>query len=259
MSSETVATWKEVRGSPLCIGVIGPYPPSCVAEGSILGKPTVAGHLAYLMVELRTDEHQPVWLPGSSDELTVSVFEKQGRNAPAVQVVKTNDKGRYAVQFTPTYAGEYTVAISVFGEHIHESPFALIVAPAEAHAFHSKAFGAGLARALCADEATFIVAAHDRFGNQLWTGGDDVRASLQQGSSATTCLVRDNNDGLYGVGYVNVGKGCHDLHVSINGIAIQGSPFAVFIESADPPMCIADGEGLRKATAGEEAQFTVHI
>merc|ERR1719271_1785443 len=89
------------------------------------------------------------------------------------------------------------------------------------------AFGSGLERAEIGCAATFTVEALDPYGERRRRGGDVVVARLMVGSDVTVeAFTLDNTDGTFTCTYVPKSVDRRQkLHVTANGIPVQGSPF----------------------------------
>lgn len=162
------------------------------------------------------------------------------------------------------------------------SPYRISVAPSSAVSARCNATGAGLARAVAAVEAGFVVVVRDAFGNARWQGGDAVVA-VAVGTSAATQgeavfgAVLAASDGSYLVRYTPSRAGEYALSVLVNAPAmspalgaaevlragvghhIQGSPFSLVVGEGtlDASRSIVWGGGMREAVAGEPATVWV--
>ena len=102
------------------------------------------------------------------------------------------------------------------------------------------AIGDGLTNAFVSAASAFTVTTYSRTGEALKSGGDRIAVALlpavpavgvEASGPPTSCAVdvaiTDRGDGSYPVAYKGAREGDHCLHVSVNGHAIQKSPFAV--------------------------------
>ena len=100
--------------------------------------------------------------------------------------------------------------------------------------------GDGLTNALLSTATALTVTTYTRTGEALKIGGDRVTVSLLpavpaanvekddlSASCAVDVVITDREDGTYYVTYKGSREGYHRLYVSVNGRAIQKSPFTV--------------------------------
>ena len=109
------------------------------------------------------------------------------------------------------------------------------------------AIGDGLVTGSTKSTTSFTLTTHSRTGKALKSGGDHITVALlpavpaagaaaaagveATGPTTASCavdvIVADHEDGTYTVAYKGSREGAHCLHVSVNGHAIQHSPFTV--------------------------------
>ena len=106
--------------------------------------------------------------------------------------------------------------------------------------------------------AYFTVHACDRNGDHVAGGGERFRLVFR-GRSAPQWTLHDNGDGTYAGSYTASVSGEYELSILLDGVAVFGSPFRLVVKAgiANPELCIASGDGLREARAGERAK--VHV
>ena len=99
------------------------------------------------------------------------------------------------------------------------------------------------------------VQAHDAFGNLVTVGGAAVGVSIT-GANTASPGVTDNNDGTYDAAYVPTATGTDNAAVTLNGAAVQGSPFMIAIAAGgpSPPNTVAT---VPPGTAGAPTAITV--
>ena len=125
----------------------------------------------------------------------------------------------------------------------------------------ASAMGPGLERAEVGCAATFTVDALDPYGERRRCGGDVVVARLMVGSDVTVeAFTLDNTDGTFTCTYVPKSVDRRQkLHVTANGIPVQGSPFRPEL-TAGPvaaKACTASGQRLYDSIAGEVTTIVV--
>eukprot|EP00026_Physarum_polycephalum_P004961 Phypoly_transcript_04987.p1 GENE.Phypoly_transcript_04987~~Phypoly_transcript_04987.p1 ORF type:complete len:652 (-),score=88.56 Phypoly_transcript_04987:12-1967(-) len=143
--------------------------------------------------------------------------------------------GVYQISYTPSVAGTYTIAVQLNGfAPVVNSPFTVNVASTQTVPAKSTASGPGLAiYPASVPSATFVsftVVARTASGAQRKTGGDNVTFSVSGSALLPKPSVVDNHDGTYTATYMqNLAAAYFKVTVSINGGAISGSPFTVYV------------------------------
>ena len=119
-----------------------------------------------------------------------------------------------------------------------------------------KVEGDGLRRAIVRQMAIFTIIARNAADELIKMGGDKFNVAMR-GASALRARVFDNEDGTYTVSYFPSTSGRYNVSITLNGISLPGSPFAVDVLAAraDPSRCQLRGEALHSATAREPTAF----
>jgi len=108
----------------------------------------------------------------------------------------------------------------------------------------------------------------DKFGNEIPTGGADVAAYIKGPDSSdepetVQVDIVDNQTWIYNATYEVHHVGRYQLHVSIGGVAIASSPFAVRTTSGTPvatKSLVKDLSGLPPGVAKSDTPaFKVHL
>ena len=125
---------------------------------------------------------------------------------------------------------------------------------------HCKAQGDGLHMAAVRRAATFTIIACDEQGEKIGHGGDTFFVAIR-GASRVRARVTDNEDGTYTVEYKPSVSGLYSISVSVFGLPLSGSPFAVsaITPAPDAENCELRGEALRKAVSRHSHQFEVRF
>ncbi|CAI8023541.1 E3 ubiquitin-protein ligase TRIM71, partial [Geodia barretti] len=95
-----------------------------------------------------------------------------------------------------------------------------------------------LPRAVVGVPRTIKVVAHDNQGKALGKGGDEVAAKLVQTGSQgppITSETINHGDGTYSVSITPEAVGEHELHVTLDGLHVNGSPFKYSITNPRAP------------------------
>lgn len=125
--------------------------------------------------------------------------------------------GRYTARYTPRIAGTDQVAIRVSGAALAGSPFSSQVEPGPANPATSTAAVTASLFGVAA-----VVTARDAQGNPVGVGGETVLVSVDGGTPVT---AEDNGNGTYEASVFKFSP--RAVVITMNGVPIQGSPFAV--------------------------------
>ena len=103
--------------------------------------------------------------------------------------------------------------------------------------------GDGLHTAMAKKSSEFTIQAHDAEGQRQRAGGDRFIVSIR-GASACRARVRDNEDGEYVVNYKPSTSGNYSIAVTLNGVSLPDSPYAleVLTPAPYPPKCRLNGD-----------------
>jgi hypothetical protein len=118
----------------------------------------------------------------------------------------------------PPTAQTYKLAVTAHGEHIAKSPYTIV------------AKGGAAAAKSTVDTWSFTVRARDSVGEPVGEGDDEVTAELRLPSDPSfskVCSVRDLGTGDYLVSVFLPQRGEFEVHVSLSGSALPGSPFKI--------------------------------
>ena len=123
-----------------------------------------------------------------------------------------------------------------------------------------KVEGTGLSLAIVRQAASFTIDSRDAEGTPLHKGGAKFFVALR-GSALVHSKVRDNDDGTYTCEYKPHTSGKFTVAVSLDGVALPGSPYALSVVQPrpDPSHCVLSGEGLLSAVAREPTTFSIEF
>ncbi|EEQ98840.1 hypothetical protein Pmar_PMAR007218 [Perkinsus marinus ATCC 50983] len=133
------------------------------------------------------------------------------------------------------------------GAYLEDAPFPIVVGPGKPYGPKSvvKADGNELTRPIASQKTTLYVQTRDVIGNDCDTFYSDtvVLASLTPTNPDSYCQTHplgvmgepmvtmgSGGNGVYVVHVVLVGCGQHNLSVTVNGLHVEGSPFAIDIQ-----------------------------
>ncbi|EKX53340.1 hypothetical protein GUITHDRAFT_64440, partial [Guillardia theta CCMP2712] len=218
----------------------------CTAEGSGLGGSS-AGVPNSILVE--SNDHFGNIVTNGGAKVEGVLVSLDGSLSIACEVADHED-GTYTVTYAAKRSSEYFLAVRVDGEHIHESPFLIFVDHTVTDASQCMAegkheHGDGLKYCSVGDETGFQIFAFDTFGNRCTVGGDSFYAVLK-GEKDVNVEILDHQDGHYTCSYTALWSGQYQLHVTLNGQDIQGSPWGIEAIGAEihPPSCYIHGPGI---------------
>ena len=174
---------EHVRGSPFELLIAGgaTHPASSERRGAdptdrLLG-PTLAGEAYSLVIQAR-DSFGNARNRGG-DTVAASASGKHGFEGAAVD----NGDGTYEVTLRPQRAGEFMVAVTINGEHIAGSRFALKVLPSDCDAASCVLAGSGLVQVGAGELARFTLQAWDAHGNVASPRPDAFRVVMRHAAS----------------------------------------------------------------------------
>ncbi|GMF22114.1 unnamed protein product [Phytophthora fragariaefolia] len=256
-----------LAASPFAVTIVPGQlnPARSVLSGSGLLAGRVAGQAVNVVLETRDLYANRIYSGGLSN-LKLQAF--QSSSPPPVVVtaqVVDNADGTYKFTYTPRVVGSYNVAVTWKEAHVHNSPYIITVVASPPVGTTSSAQGPGIISAQTNVQTTFEVTTRDSSGNAVPTGG--VAAALtvvlehpQKGNiSGNACT--DLLNGHYTCTYIPHYVGTARLHVKLSQQAIIGSPFLVDV-TAGPALgsrCVASGDALVSAVAGQQTNFTISI
>ena len=124
----------------------------------------------------------------------------------------------------------------------------------------SMASGDGLYTAMAKTKASFEIVAYDQHGERRPTGNDPFAVSVR-GAAFVFAKVIDNDDGSYKVEYKPSTSGTYSIAITLHGVPMPGSPFAltVLAPRADASRCMLRGEALRSIVARAPQTFDVEF
>jgi len=238
-----------------------PVPGKCRAYGPGLEKGE-AGIPAEFKIESINGDGRRV--PIGGHPFKVDITTPSGGKLPAE--IKDNNNGLYDVVYTPTEPGNHKVAVTLFDQHIAQSPFNVPIMPAEADASKCKAYGPGLEKGEIGKPGQFTIESVNKLGNRIKQGGTPFEVVVDGPyNTKIPCKVKDNNDGTYACEYLPVDKGPHTVNVNLKGKPVADSPYKLDVayssdpNVADPTQSYAKGPGLEPGVnTSEPAEFTIY-
>ncbi len=193
---------------------VGPGEPSAGTSSATVPNGT-AGAGTAIQIQLKDEQENPV--PGAADAISVEV---SGANSVTSVPVTDNGGGGYTATYTPSAAGSDQVEIRVNGTPIAGGPFTSVVSPGPVNPPTSTAEVTRSGGIFATIHA--LVTARDAFGNPVGHGGDQV---VVQVNGNTAVQATDLGNGTYEASVFAVGLS-FTVTITLNGVEIQGSPFA---------------------------------
>ena len=107
-------------------------------------------------------------------------------------------------------------------------------------------------------QATFTITARNSDDEPLNRGGDTFFVAVR-GGSRVRARVADEGDGTYVCTYKPSVSGKYSIAISLFGISLPGSPFALDVISPQPDadQCLVQGEALNQIIARTPHAFEV--
>jgi len=189
--------------------------------------------------------------------------------------ITDNKDGTYTVEYQPTIPGKYLVDViqrnkgkPLFYDHISNSPIEVVIEPG-IDPSKCTAFGPGLEDGVTDTlPTTFTIQAKDSNGNDLTDGGDNFEVIVSGPEGDIKPEVKDNKNGTYTVDYQPESSGNHKVHVLLDKVPIQGSPYSVnvkagsdysnsFIEKFTFLIRTRDKKGKNRTNGGDNVTCTI--
>jgi len=212
-------------------------------------------------VILTKDRHGNVRKVGGAKVYLALVAKDSNETIVKAELIDNTDGTHNALLDVPTLKVEKNLSlhVKVGGEHIHGSPFDV--------SLQTGAVTSAKILELDPSGAVTVAAGHnnvlklqtsDEYGNLSTSGGQDVEFRLE-GPAKFTGKVIDNDDGTYSIPYRLTVAGTYKAHVTLRGEpALNPVDFIVTPDEFSAGHSVARGRGIKKADAGEIADFWVH-
>jgi len=181
----------------------------------------------------------------------------EGPDDECVPNVKPTGDGNYDVDYTPKKPGSYLIHVTLDGEEIPKSPFAVTVD--DSLASKTTADGPLLHGGIAGEPGAFKVTAPEPKPGALEVKAGlmgETRVDWAEGADAPK--VKENADGTFDVDYTPKAPGTYMIAVTLDEIPITGSAWVVNVKApsrAGDVECV--GKGLEHATVPLPAEFKV--
>jgi hypothetical protein len=179
-----------ILGSPFAVSVV---PDEVDARCcSLAGKglmSAVAGSTAQLCLNLHDRYYNAV--NHGTEQVSIELHAKQPGMEPTTgrTVATKQQQTSCLLEYTVEHAGVHKLSVMVNGVNVANSPFDVMIEPAEACADKCRAAGDALHSAIAGESARFSVDVFDRFGSRRMAGSDVVDAQLSGPTSAIPRVV----------------------------------------------------------------------
>uniref|UniRef100_A0A6B2L541 Calponin-homology (CH) domain-containing protein n=1 Tax=Arcella intermedia TaxID=1963864 RepID=A0A6B2L541_9EUKA len=185
-----------------------PVPAKCLAYGPGLEPNNLDTGDTSFTIEARDKNGKPMGQGG--DNFVVDI---QGPTGPVEAAVVDNGDGTYTVTYAPKDAGAHDIAVTLDDVPIKGSTFHVDIKP-----------GAWAKNTFLKD-FSFVVQTRDKRNVDLKTGGQQVGVEIKGPKGPVNAKLHDNKDGTYTVVYDIKDKGDYNIHVTVDGDHVKGSPF----------------------------------
>ncbi len=132
----------------------------------------------------------------------------------------TSGAGQATTNYSSTLAGPRTISALVNGVTLTQT---VTVVPGAADAAKSVATVPGGQRR---QTTVVTVTTRDQFGNPLQTGGHQVKITVSGSNRAGPLAATDHGDGSYTASYTPTTRGTDTITITLDGVAIGGSPYS---------------------------------
>jgi adhesin/invasin len=185
----------------------------------------VAGAPTTIAIALQDDFGNP--LAGAAGQIRVSV---SGANTVNDAHVDETGGGAYTAAYTPERTGTDLITVTVADQAVAGSPFSSTVAAGPADPRRTKAEvprDVGLFNP-SENPVRITVRTFDAKDNPLGRGGDQVIITVTKDNvPVATPNVSDPGDGSYTASWTAQSQGTYKVSITLNGVEIDRSPFAV--------------------------------
>lgn len=166
----------------------------------------------------------------------------------------------HTVSYSVGKAGQYLLFVGLRNQKaaLPGSPFELTVEPGPAHPGATMLPTAMLPlKGVVGEMGSVRFVTCDRMGNLCIVGEAPVRVDAKTEKLKTSYV--DNGDGSYDIQWLGEVSGKYDMHITIDGLHVSGSPTELSLLPAKPevPKCEVSGGGLKAAVAGDPVIVSV--
>jgi hypothetical protein len=211
------------------------FPAACVATGEGLQSRVVAAlHLPFV-VHARDFYGNEITDGGWGDKIEARVTSSNEVGKRIFSHGEDFGNGTYAMQYTATLSGTYIVDVSLSSAHISGSPFTVRVEPDVVHPHSTVVEGDGVVGGLAGFRLTFVITARDSYGNTAHVAPAVIQALLDDDTRIEPHAIAENSESQtarpLSFAYVAARAGQKRVSVTLAGVHVSGSPFAVMIVS----------------------------
>eukprot|EP01106_Pelomyxa_sp_JSP_P003073 TRINITY_DN145_c0_g1_i1.p1 TRINITY_DN145_c0_g1~~TRINITY_DN145_c0_g1_i1.p1 ORF type:complete len:225 (-),score=48.12 TRINITY_DN145_c0_g1_i1:75-749(-) len=200
-----------IKDSPVTLGVLpGIDPSKCTCSGPGLGPDVFDTKPTQFTITSKDVTGAPLSKGGFPFES--KIIGPTGEEVPCK--VEDLGDGTYTVDYAPTEKGPHTVAVTLQGKPVQDSPFTVKVKPgADYH--HT-----------CIEMFSFTIQARTKTGEPHTKGGDPFAASVTgpAGPIKVPPKVADVGNGTYAVSYSLPDRGTYTVAATLHGEHIVRSP-----------------------------------
>ena len=167
-------------------------------------------------------------------------------------------RGKYGCSLRPMQVGKLEVQAFVDGELIG-GVFVVNVTSGAACAERSSVAVSPTSGLKVSGSAVVSIEARDKMGVRVERGEDAFEVEVLTEKGRRKLEVRDHHDGTYEARLVPEQAGKHEVHVTLGGKHVEGSPVQIDVEDGDASAehSSVDRSGLEQLVVGEEGMFSV--
>ena len=236
-----------IQGAPFKILVVNvPDPHTCTA--SIVDQPLLVekGTVSTFTIDIRDSDGEPCV---TKQYVTATTLKHMHMYSVTTDIVVTRRKTigsyAYAVEFKRFHTGEEFLNVKVNGEHIHGSPFKVLVRNVQNKVL-CEVSGFTLCSSAQRNKRSQIqvrLTDSSTTSNHITAELISLRTSTVVKTVVTSGALSTSST-LFNISYKPQCTGAHVLRIKVNGKDIHGSPFAIIVhDQPDPLQCTLVSDG----------------
>ncbi|MCP9257858.1 FiLamiN (Actin binding protein) [Dirofilaria immitis] len=165
-----------------------------------------------------------------------------------------HEDGNCHFDYKVTKAGEYLISVKFNAEHIPDSPFKVLVAPATGEVRRLKLISLSNSETP-GEVCKFMINKHGAIGHLE----AKLHTSINEIEAINILPIDDGSDSYYGQ-FIPLESGDYYVVVTLDDIPMYGTPFHFRIgasQNSDPSLIAVIGEGIRSGQTGQNSEFII--
>ncbi|KAM3720424.1 Filamin-A [Dirofilaria immitis] len=165
-----------------------------------------------------------------------------------------HEDGNCHFDYKVTKAGEYLISVKFNAEHIPDSPFKVLVAPATGEVRRLKLISLSNSETP-GEVCKFMINKHGAIGHLE----AKLHTSINEIEAINILPIDDGSDSYYGQ-FIPLESGDYYVVVTLDDIPMYGTPFHFRIgasQNNDPSLIAVIGEGIRSGQTGQNSEFII--